>query len=139
MIKHHTKTLGDIGVLKAQVDLIQKGYIVAIPLTEHAPFDLIIYKDHKMSTVQVKARTVNSGKIEVSFKSSYNDSKGTKTVPVDKSKIDIYCVYCPDTDLCYYFNPDEFDKSVSIRLELPKNNQKKGIHLAKDFLNIPKL
>ena len=41
MKHHHTKTLGDLGVLKAQVDLYQKGYWVSIPLTEHAPFDLM--------------------------------------------------------------------------------------------------
>jgi len=40
---HHTKDKGDLGVLKAQVDLFEHGFIVALPVTEHAPFDLIIY------------------------------------------------------------------------------------------------
>jgi len=40
---HHTKDKGDLGVLKAQVDLFEQGFIVALPVTEHAPFDLIIY------------------------------------------------------------------------------------------------
>ena len=29
-----------LGVLKVQVDLHRKGYIISVPLTEHAPFDL---------------------------------------------------------------------------------------------------
>jgi hypothetical protein len=42
---HHTKNKGDLGVLKAQADLYLKGYLVCIPLTEHAPFDVVIYKE----------------------------------------------------------------------------------------------
>lgn len=46
-MKHHTKHKGDLGVLKAQVDLYQKGYMILYPQTEHAPFDLVIYKDNQ--------------------------------------------------------------------------------------------
>lgn len=42
---HHTKNKGDLGVLKAQVDLHQKGYLILIPHTEQSPFDLVVYKD----------------------------------------------------------------------------------------------
>ena len=37
---HHTKNKGDLGVLKAQVDLHQKGYLILLPHTEYSPFDL---------------------------------------------------------------------------------------------------
>ena len=40
---HHTKDKGDLEVLKAQVDLFEQGFIVALPVTEHAPFDLILF------------------------------------------------------------------------------------------------
>ncbi len=43
---HHTKSKGDLGVLKAQVDLYQKGFMILFPATEHAPFDLVVYKDN---------------------------------------------------------------------------------------------
>ncbi|WP_180230119.1 hypothetical protein [Bacillus sp. AFS073361] len=35
-MKHHTKSKGDLGVLKAQVDLYEKGYMILLPHTEHA-------------------------------------------------------------------------------------------------------
>ncbi|EJQ47188.1 Uncharacterized protein BWINRASL_04312 [Bacillus mycoides] len=41
---HHTKTKGDLAVLKAQVDLYEKGYMILTPQTEHSPFDLAVYK-----------------------------------------------------------------------------------------------
>ncbi|HDR4901174.1 hypothetical protein OCF11_05865 [Bacillus cereus] len=34
---HHTKTKGDLAVLKAQVDLYEKGYMILTPQTEHSP------------------------------------------------------------------------------------------------------
>ncbi len=138
MQKHHTKTLGDLGVLKAQVDLYEKGYWVSIPLTEHAPFDLIITKDGVSQTVQVKTRNLNSrGVIEISFRQSYSTSRGVHTKQWNKKEINLVCVFCPQTDTCYYFNPNKFHRTISLRVEMPKNNQKQGIHFAKDYQEVP--
>ena len=135
---HHTKTLGDLGVLKAQIDLFEQGYIVAIPFTEHAPFDLIIYKNGVCKSVQVKARSLNkNGRIQVSFRSSYSDSNGYHVRSINKNAVDLYCIYCPDTDKCYYFNPKNFNKSVSLRVEKPKNNQTQGVNFADDYCQVP--
>lgn len=134
---HHTKTLGDLGVLKAQLDMFQKGWVVAQPLTEHAPFDLIIYKDGECKTVQVKARNINSrGQLVVQFQNTYSDSNGTHSIEVDKTQIDIYCIYCVQTDICYYFNPNDFNKSVSFRMIPTKNNQSSNINNIEDYLTL---
>ena len=53
---HHTKNKGDLGVLKAQLDLYEKGYLTLIPNTEHSAFDLVAYKDGTFKRVQVKYR-----------------------------------------------------------------------------------
>ena len=137
-MKHHTKEKGDLGVLKAQVDLFEKGYVVSIPLTEHAPFDLVIYKDGVFKSVQVKYRSTNKhGTLEVRFTSSWVDKSGTHTREVDKSKIDVYCVYCPDTDECYYFDPNKFGKTINLRVRPSKNRQKAGVRLASDYTRVP--
>lgn len=135
---HHTKDKGDLGVLKAQVDLFEQGFIVALPVTEHAPFDLIIYKSGVCKTVQVKYRRINrSGTLEIHFKTSWADKKGTHERPIDKEAVDVFCVYCPDTDRCYYFDPKSFNRSLSLRVNTPKNNQKRGIRMASDYRKVP--
>jgi hypothetical protein len=135
---HHTKEKGDLGVLKAQVDLFEQGFVVAFPMTEHAPFDLIIYKEGVCRTVQVKYRQINSdGTLEVHFKTSWADKNGVHEKPIDKDAIDIICIYCPDTGECYYFDPKLFNKSVSLRVNAPKNNQNLGIKLASDYRKVP--
>ena len=137
-MKHHTKTLGDEGVLRAKLDLLKRGYVTCSPDTEHAPFDLIAWKDGRSVTIQVKARNVTSrGCVGVSFKSYWADKHGSHMVEVDKNAIDLYCVYCPQTELCYYFDPKKYNKGISIRVEESKNSQKLGINWHEDFLEVP--
>ena len=81
-IEHHTKQKGDLGVLKAQVDLFEQGFAILVPLTEHSPFDLVAYKDGDFRRIQVKFRKLDkSGKMDIKFSTCWADKHGTHTVP----------------------------------------------------------
>ena len=135
---HHTKTKGDLGVLKAQVDLFEQGFTICLPQTEQAPFDLVAYKDGEFQRVQVKYRSLGrNGSLELKFSTCWTDRNGTHTVPVDKDEIDIFCVYCPDTDECYYLDPKKFRSNVSLRVDTPKNCQAMHVNFAADFRRVP--
>jgi PD-(D/E)XK endonuclease len=137
---HHTKTKGDLGVLKAQADLCSKGFLVCFPMSEHAPFDIVIYKNKEFKRVQVKTRTIDkNGSLTVRFESSYSDSKKVHTKKVDLSEIDLYCVYCINDDICYYFNPHHFDNNttIALRVNAPRNNQNAHVKFAKDYREVP--
>ena len=137
-MEQHTKNKGELGVLKSQVDLCSKGYLILTPLSEHSPFDIVAYKNGEFIRIQVKYRSVNSkGFLFVRFSSSYSTSKGYCEKSVDKSEIDIYCVYCPETDKCYYFDPKKFKSTVNIRINKSLNNQSEKINFAEDYLVIP--
>ena len=138
MITHHTKNKGDLGVLKAQLDLYEQGYLILQPVTEHAPFDLVAYKDGTFKRIQVKYKTMDrTGAITVHFRSCWADRNGTHMLSVDKEQIDLYCIYCPDTDKCYYFDPLEFDRSATLRVVSPKNNQMKNVKFISDYRMVP--
>lgn len=127
-----------MGVLKVKVDLFQQNFLILNPETEHSPFDLVIYQKGEFKTVQVKFRNLaKSGVLEIPFRSSYSTSKGVKTKSVDKTVIDVYAVYCPQTDECYYFNPSLYNKSLTLRVKTSLNNQQKGINLAAEFRKVP--
>lgn len=49
------------------------------------------------------------------------------------STTDVMCIYCPDTDKCYYIKRKEFGKSVSLRLGECRQNER--IHFAENFEN----
>ena len=134
---HHTKNKGDLGVRFAEFDLSEKGFDVLLPLTEHAPFDLVCYDGKKFYRVQVKYRSAVNGAIFVRFKSVWADRHGVHVVDMDKNAIDVVCVYCPDTRRCYYFDPKDFRTSVMLRLDPTRNRQSKGVNLADEYLEFP--
>ena len=138
MVMHHTKRKGDLGVLKAQVDLFEQGFTILAPMTEHAPFDLVAYKDGEFRRVQVKYRKLDRhGKLDIKFSTCWTDKRGTHTVPVDKSEIDLYCVYCPDTDECYYLDPKAYSSNATLRVRTPKNRQQQNIRFAAEYRRVP--
>ena len=138
MIYHHTKNKGDLGVLKVKVDLYQQGFLIFVPETEHSPFDLVIYQKGIFKTVQVKFRNLTQkGVLEIPFRNSYSTSKGVRTKFVDKRLVDVYAVYCQQTDECYYFDPKHYNRSITLRVKTPLNNQKRKTHSVSDFRKVP--
>lgn len=133
---HPTKTKGDIGVMKAKMDMLLKGYMILSPETEHAPFDFVAYKDEKFLRIQVKYVALKSdGTIEARFTRRWCNTKGSQDRPIDKSAIDWYCLYCPDSDLCYYVDPKKYAESVKLRVKKGRNTDSRT-HNAQDFLGL---
>jgi hypothetical protein len=77
--------------------------------------------------MQVKYRTARAGAITVHFRSVWNDRQGTHTRPTDKSAIDVVCIYCPETDACYYIRPSAHRASVTLRIAPSRNGQRNGV------------
>ncbi len=136
MTPHHTKDKGDLGVAKAHADLVSQGFIVLFPATEHAPFDLVAYRDGRFHRLQVKYRSGRTGVVSVQVRSMWSDRNGLHIQPVDKSAIDAVCIYCPETDECYYVHPCDHEMSVSLRIVPSKNGQKAGVLQAANFRSL---
>ena len=107
------------------------------PETEHAPFDLVIWKDGKFKTVQVKYRTISNGNLCVKFSSVWYNSKGAQTKQANKSLIDIYCIYCPNNDTCYYLNPKQFKGSAKIKIKKLLKKKDPKCHFDENYLEVP--
>ena len=137
MRTHHTKTKGDLGVMAAAFDLTKKGFIVCNPMTEHAPFDLIAYRDGQSLRVQVKYRTLSNGCLKLQFIGVWADRHGVHIRRVDKSEIDIVCIYSPDTERCYYVDPQACQHTIYLRVTPAANCQSMDVNLAADYLEIP--
>ncbi len=136
-MRHHTKDKGDLGVLAAQLDLAEKGYTVLIPLTEHAPYDLVVTDGQRFIRVQVKYRAAVEGTLRLNLSTSWADRHGTHTLQMNKDEIDVICIYCPDSRRCYYLDPKRFRQTVRLRITPTRNNMSKGINRADDFHELP--
>lgn len=137
MSLHHTKSKGDLGVMKVQCDLCEKGYTVLTPMTEHSPFDVVAYDGKNFHRMQVKYRKLNSsGCIEVPMRTCWADKHGTHMKDYDKDQIDYFAIYCPDTEKCYYVKSNDIRKNLTLRVNPPKNNQSVGVRYAKDYMHL---
>lgn len=97
------------------------------------PFDLVAYKTCTFTRVQVKYRSIRSGTVKVNFRATWSDGNGYHSRAIDKTQIDVVCIYCPDTDECYYVSPKSHGVCVALRVTASKNNQVKGVLEAASF------
>ena len=134
---HHTKTKADIGLAKVISDLVDKGYVPCIPLSEHQPYDLVVViNSRRVIKLQVKYATLKkNGTIEVKFRRSWVDKYGTHTKHYNEDEFDYYAIYCPEEDRVIYI-PNNVDCPKVIRFEKTHNNQEKHVKWANEYLDI---
>lgn len=96
---HHTKDKGDLAAAKVITDLVEKEYSVFVPVvTEHAPFDLIAYKDGKCYRIQAKYSSTGVLK----NKTNWADKNGCHERKYNSDDFDFYGLYLPDIDKVVY-------------------------------------
>ena len=141
-MRHHTKDKGDIGLGCVLADLLKHDIQVALPVSEHLPFDLIAIHPHGDTLkVSVKYRLMNKrGVISVRSQSVWNDRNGTHYRRHGVGDYDAVAIYCPDTDDCYYLRASELAPlSTTLRIRDPINRQKSRIHMAQRFTDPDRL
>ncbi|MDQ1730537.1 MAG: hypothetical protein QOK10_696 [Pseudonocardiales bacterium] len=126
-MRHLAKDKGGLGVAKVHADLVSKGFTVLFPATAPAPFDLVAYDGGQFHRLQVRYRSARGGAVTVKFQSMWTDRNGTHTTPTDKTAVDAVCIYCPETDRCYYVRPAEHGASVTLRITPSRNGQHSGV------------
>ncbi|MFH1996856.1 MAG: group I intron-associated PD-(D/E)XK endonuclease [Candidatus Omnitrophota bacterium] len=134
---HHTKQKADVGLARVISDLVEKGYVPCIPLSEHQAYDLVaVNKDGVALRVQVKyASLKKNGTIEVRFRRNWADKHGTHTKRYLAHEFEYYAIYCPEKEVVLYI-PNGYNCPKAIRFDQPKNNQLQSVKWAKDFLVI---
>ena len=116
-------------------DLMSHGIQVALPISEHLPFDCIaIDEEGAMRRLSVKYRTATKGRLEVRLRSSWADREGVHNRLHDRSEYDAFAIYCPEAAACYYLKVEEVDgSSVVLRLAIPRNGQVAGVRMAEEY------
>ncbi len=128
-----TKTKGDLGEMLILADILRRGYRVALPVGEDWRCDLIVLKGQVLEKVQCKYTESKNGVISVICRNCNHRS----VKKYSSSEVDWIACYDNTTDKCYYI-PSSFlgngRAEISLRLSPPKNNQRKGVLFASEFL-----
>jgi PD-(D/E)XK endonuclease len=139
----HTSQKGDIGLCRAITYFVESGYYVSLPISEHLPYDLIADDGNGiLKRIQVKyAKVRKTGIVAVSLQTSSHGPNGYRITKYDPNSVDGFVAFCPDLAELYFLRSEEvFGMSMAtLRVEPPKNNQKSGIRLAKDFRDVSRL
>lgn len=127
-----TTLLGDIAEVSVIKKALQKGWQVAKPFGNAYKYDLIINDGAGFKRVQIKHMRLKNGILyrETTHR-HYKNGKYDNT-QYQKDEIDLFAFYSKDLDKIYIM-PFTEKVSISLRIEPPKNNQKKDILYAKDF------
>lgn len=127
---------GVIGLVKVVADLVSNQYEVFTPTSDASPVDLVV-ADSSMNLrrIQVKYRepTEDAKVLVVSLDSVVNGRR----VPVNLSLIDVWAIYCPQTEQVYYIKRSELDgRYIRLCLHDYKGRRKQ---LAQEFVDPSRL
>lgn len=121
----NTKAQGDIGVAMAIAYYTKAGYVVCVPFSDNARYDIIVEKDSIFFRVQCKTtRHLEKGSYVVQLRTSGGNQswKGTsKKITADE--VDLLFVYSFD-GLWWEFPPNVFHGKSSLRLGNNKESYK---------------
>lgn len=138
-LSHHTKDKGDQGLGFVMASLLKNNIQVALPISEHLPFDLVaISQSGELKKISVKYRAMEKGRwrIQIAIVSSWSNRKGCQKRRLAKGIVDGYAIYCPDTGKCYFVRDDEFQgDNLTLRIKHPEGMAKRKVLMAADHEN----
>ena len=136
----HSKDKGDIVEQFVIAHCLKKGWNISKPIGDNQRYDMIIDKgDGKLYKVQTKKGTIDKhGIIYIYAKSSgYRFDGEGKRILFNESyspeEVDFIASYCFETNQCYLIK-NEGKKTISLRIDEPKNHQTRLIKYAKDYI-----
>jgi hypothetical protein len=129
---YSTKQIANESELRFASEFVRKGWSVFLPYGEDSPIDLLIYKDKQFKRIQVKSTKPKNGVLSCSLRSTNN----WQNKKYFKNDIDFFAIYDYENKKGYLVSIEKVEgmSEIKIRLSEPKNNQKKGIRLAKEYL-----
>jgi hypothetical protein len=134
---YSTYKKGQIAVLKMQERALEKNWDVCFPTVERRYDAILVDEDGKCFRVQTKyvdaQSTSADGSVHVDFRKQTWNNGHTKIY--SKMEVDAIIAYIPSAQQLVWLGPKVFHqkKSINLRYQPPKNNQRKRIRMVSDY------
>jgi hypothetical protein len=123
---------GDLTEAIVLTELRRRSIAVSRPFSDNERYDLLAERrDGVIVKIQIKTGWITDGRIQFSTQSTHTNSQGNVRKSYD-GDVDVFVVYCYETETMYLVGEQEFDKSISLRVEEPEINHK-NINWADEF------
>lgn len=125
----NTNRKGNIGEMAVALAAAEKHYVVSLTFGD-CPYDMIIDKQNVRYRVQVKYITMRNGTVTVRF-----NEKTSNTAKYTEDDVDVIAVYESTTKAILWIPITRAREAgtLTVRFNIPKNGQKKGITIADEF------
>ena len=132
MSNTNTKAVGEKSEGMILAALLRADKVVLQPFGDNQRYDLVV--DEGGRFIRVQCKTGNLKKGVIMFKSCsthYHRGKGFTSY---RGQADVFGVYVPALDKTYMVPVEDVpEQRAHLRLEPPKNRQKKGVRLAAQY------
>lgn len=110
---------GDATEARVIAELLRREIPVSVPPTDNERYDLLAGTPAgEFLRIQVKTGWIDDGALDFRTFSVHTNSQGNVHKPYD-GDIDYFLVYVPDIDELYLIGEDEFNTSISPRIDPP--------------------
>lgn len=135
-MKVTTNLKGQLALAKAEIRALELGFIPSKPMFD-TRYNLILDGKNELKRIQVKyangkpTNTNGSVVVKLSYQNRKND-----VYTYQKEEVDGLIVYIPKIDKLCFLPPKLFinKRNICIRIKKTRNNQKKGIIFADDYI-----
>ena len=128
-----SKRLGTLGEIAVMREALQRGDRVSVPISQDAPYDLVVERQGGLERVQVTYVRSDGRVIHVRCRST----NGWATHKYRSHEVDWIATYDESTERVYFVHSSECATGravLHLRLEPAANNQVVGVRFAADHL-----
>ena len=120
---HDKKVKGDIASAHIIARLTELNWNVAVPLSEHQKYDLLIEKNGIIKRVQCKYSYINqNGKVSLNISTNWNNKSGSHKRNREIGDYDILAIYVVGYGVCFLTENHIGKAGTSITIRTSKNN-----------------
>lgn len=132
-ISSHTKLIGDIGTSMAVAEFLKHGINVLIPYDDNSAYDLVIYINNKFYKIQVKTTEKVLFNEYMQFSLKRTDPHNGVSKSYNPDEVDYFVLYCVENNWLGMISINEYRRTLTIRFDNTKNNQKTNINFIKYY------
>jgi hypothetical protein len=132
-LSRHPVDVGQRSEAAILAELVKRGHQVLIPYGINHRYDLVVDIGGRFLRAQCKTGRLRQGVILFNTVSTRVNTVRTYIAPYDAEQIDLFLIYCPETERVYALDVGEAASSNGrLRVDPAVNGQAKGIRWAAD-------